>query len=287
MTGSAVFLDTSIQIARFFHAPEMKEKIESTLSRFNISATSLVVKQEFKRRVLKEVRYLLSLFARHKSFNKVRRHVDSQLQDPRQKRKQAMCLHLLDTIGETDAGPESDADRTDRAVLLLELLMEEGLADFENSVDHIFIESGCACATEPVRSDRIGHVDFGIETCSKAGALCGVAAFLASNKPLLRGIAEGIRTTESSKLTEELRKIGAFIDDLPPGATGVESKDPCKTVGDLLIAIESKSVRTFYTINRKESEVLCRCLGQELIFRPAGYDHDDEITDFRNSTTAK
>ncbi len=56
---SAVFLDTSIQIARFVHGPNAKQRIRDCLSRFRFVATGLVVRQEFKRRLLREAKYLL------------------------------------------------------------------------------------------------------------------------------------------------------------------------------------------------------------------------------------
>ena len=47
-----VFLDTSIQIARFVHDKEKKRQIEARIKTFSASTTSIIVKQEFKRRLL-------------------------------------------------------------------------------------------------------------------------------------------------------------------------------------------------------------------------------------------
>lgn len=44
--------------------------------------------------------------------------------------------------------------------------------------------------------------------------------------------------------------------------------DPCLTVGDLLIALESIDEPSFLTINSRESQHLCRALNQTLIVRP-------------------
>jgi hypothetical protein len=73
--GTAVFLDTSIQIARFVHGPETKRRIRERIDQYDLSITGEVVKQEFKRRLLKEAQYLLNLFDRFGSFQRVWRHV--------------------------------------------------------------------------------------------------------------------------------------------------------------------------------------------------------------------
>jgi len=60
MKGSAIFLDTSIQIARFFREKRMKNRIEERLSNYDMVVSSSIVLQEFKRRVLSEALYLLN-----------------------------------------------------------------------------------------------------------------------------------------------------------------------------------------------------------------------------------
>src|SRR5438270_523591 len=54
-----IFLDTSILIARLVHSTEKKQSIERRLAKHSQKVTSLVVRQEFKRRLLREVEYLL------------------------------------------------------------------------------------------------------------------------------------------------------------------------------------------------------------------------------------
>ena len=118
--STAAFLDTSIQIARLIHSPETCRQIDERLQSFDLTTTGLVVRQEFKRRLLKDARYLLDLFLRHQSFARVHRHIVDVL-TPFQRRKQRISLQLLSTLIEDD----SDADRTERAILLLRGLLRE------------------------------------------------------------------------------------------------------------------------------------------------------------------
>jgi len=59
--GTALFLDTSIQIARFVHSRETKDKINERIKQYTLVVSSEVVLQEFKRRLLKEAQYRMAL----------------------------------------------------------------------------------------------------------------------------------------------------------------------------------------------------------------------------------
>ena len=56
--GSAIFIDSSVQLLRFIGNSAVKAQIDRTLSGYGFTATSLVVRQEFKRRFLTDVRYV-------------------------------------------------------------------------------------------------------------------------------------------------------------------------------------------------------------------------------------
>jgi hypothetical protein len=65
----------------------------------------------------------------------------------------------------------------------------------------------------------------------------------------------------------ELENAETFIDAVLNNPCGICEKDPCTTVGDLLIALESHPIPVFVTMNGKESQHLCKALGQHLIVR--------------------
>ena len=116
--GSAVFLDTSIQIARLVHSADQgEEDCASRISEYSLTISSEVVEQEFKRRLLKEAQYLLNQLNRLNSFQKVQRHVIDNL-PPQQNRKRNICLETLQTIFEE----RSDSDLTERAKSYLKIL---------------------------------------------------------------------------------------------------------------------------------------------------------------------
>jgi hypothetical protein len=53
------------------------------------------------------------------------------------------------------------------------------------------------------------------------------------------------------------------------------AENPCRTVGDLLLAIESAQVRNLYTMNYTESQAYCDFLGQDLAVRPNNPEHEE------------
>ncbi len=272
MTGTALFVDTSIQIARFFHAPELKEKISIRIGKYDITATGLVVRYEFKRRVIREAVYLLQQVRKLKSYNKAMRHITDHL-PVQQGRKRNICLEILATILED----QTDEDLTDRAILFLESLIEYGMQDFDDTVDHIFKDSCCACGMTSVRIDAKGKPDLGFLNCRDAGDTCGIGLFLDRCRSFLVRIQEELQKVPTAKMTAELKRIKDFISGYFKNSAAIHLRSPCKHVGDLLIALESRTVPSFYTMNGKESQYLCRILDQDLIVRRRYYTHDDVI----------
>src|ERR1700730_4637461 len=102
-----IFLDTSIQIARMVHGPKTKAGIRDRLAKHKKAYTGLVVRQEFKRRLLKEAEYLLRLLHRYNSFDEVNQHV-IRLFGPWHARKRNICLQ---TLAQVQGG--TDAERTE------------------------------------------------------------------------------------------------------------------------------------------------------------------------------
>jgi hypothetical protein len=272
---SAVFVDTSVQIARVIGSPELKEWIERRLGRYARVVSGLVVRQEFKRRLLKEAKYLLEKLDETKTVVRLRRHLIDHL--PRQlERKRNICLTLLQTIDEQD----NEGDHADRLRSFLHALLRDGMdEEFDSRVNEVVHDSGCACAVRRVQ--RTGpnrdRYEFGTDQCSKSDEPCGVVAFLVGHRELTRAILGRLQELTGDAKTSELANAERFLLRVLEEPSGAERLDPCLKVGDLLIALESVGVPHFYTLNRRESEHLCPVLGQVLIVRPKNDAYDDEV----------
>jgi hypothetical protein len=269
MRGTAIFLDTSIQIAMVVHSKEAKRKIAERLSKYDIRATSEVVRQEFKRRLLKEAKYLMDQLNRRGSFEEVFYHVE-RLPEVFHKRRKHICLQLFGTLF------ENDTDRTERLKLRLHYLLTLGLKSFDKKMDQVITASKCACNKIPIRvKERFARYEFGTEKCSETGSQCGIVEYLVSQKHHMTKLYDALKLIPDAEKTDEIRRSEEFLQRVLIDPSIARSQNPCLTVGDLIIALESNGIPTFYTLNKKESQFFCAVLGQELIVRPIDALKDD------------
>lgn len=259
-----IFLDTSIQIARHVHGPKTKEAIDRRLRQHSRHVTSLVVRQEFKRRLLKEADYLLRLLHRYGSFDEVNQHL-IRLFGPWHNRKRAICLQALAQIHQT-----TDAERTERFRLYLRSLLVTGLRRFDQTVDEVREQSNCACArTEVVEKKKLRQYEFGTDKCSRTvEGLCGIRQFLVQRKDLANRILNYFRSLSPGMKSNEINAAEIFLDSIIDCPDQAQNEDPCLSVGDLLIALESTETSHFLTLNGVESQHYCRVLNQTLIVQP-------------------
>lgn len=259
-----LFLDTSIQIARHVHGPQTKAAIKKRLSLHSKHVTSLVVRQEFKRRLLKEAAYLLNLLHRYQSFDEVNHHV-IRLFGPWHARKRNICLQ---TLAQVHGG--TDGERAERLQLYLRSLLVSGLRRFDQSVDELRTDSGCACARQAVvEKIQLRRYELGNDRCSHAKpGSCGIREFLENRTELATKIAQYLRALPPEKKSAEIQKAETFLAKITDDPAKAAGEDPCLTVGDVLIAMESAGISPFLTLNSTESQHFCRVLGQTMIVHP-------------------
>jgi hypothetical protein len=261
-----LFLDTSIRIAQVVHGRETKAKIAKQIARHERTVTGLVVRQEFKRRLLTEAEYLLRQLHRYKSFQEVQQHLIQLYGDwPSRKRKRNICLQ---TLSQVHGG--SDEELTERLQLYLRSLLVLGLRRFDQQVDTLRTDSGCACArVEVVEKVELRKYVMGPKHCSRIkGAGCGIVQFLTGHAEAREKILQKLRSLPAAEKSKELQAAEKFLEFLGRRLQQAGDEDPCLSVGDLLIALESVGIPAFYTLNSVESQHLCRALGQTLIVRP-------------------
>lgn len=270
-TGTAIFTDTSILIARLLREPEMKKAIEERLASYDITVSSPIVIQEFKRRVINEAIYLMNQLNAKESYERVKRHVINVL--PEQwRRKQRICLNMLEEIFES----ANDGELTDRAKRYLRTLIKFGVPRLRKSLGHIVHGTGCYLSSYPVREKKAyKRYDLVKKRCSSVSNLCNVAEFLKENIGLCKKIFE--KLSELPEKTKELENACEFLKRFIENPDIVHQLDPCLSVGDLLIAIESQIIPDFYTMNYKESKIFCSILSQKLIVRPNNPNTPDTI----------
>ena len=281
--GTAVFLDTSIQIAQIVHADQVKARIKDRLAPYDLRVTGLVVKQEFKRRLLEEVVWCLNQLnhpSTPKTYEELFRHATDFTPRQRENEKRIRQQILMTVMG----GPANDL--TERAKRLLRVMLRTALSVFEGENDHVIRDSGCACASYPIVEKKpYKRYEIGPKKCTECDRKCGVERFLAERDvkiseilAVLRSLPTNERVSADGRRTQ-LGKIEDFINFFQARHETAAENSPCLTVGDLVIALESGGIPTFYTINAKESQYLCRAMGQTMIVRKTYPVHDDIVCD--------
>jgi len=193
----------------------MKNRIRDRVRMYHVSVTGLMVRLEFKRRVLKEAEYLLRQLEHLGSYARLRRHVDDVLPQQAQ-RKRNICVEILDTFFE-----ESDQDLTDRLRLFLRDLIVQGLEEFDKSVDQIMGDSRLACGMVGVRELRkYAKYDLGLRACQTPEACCGIVAFFTDAGMDLRGILHVLTAVDDKEKSREIADTQRFLEDYlrDPGA---------------------------------------------------------------------
>lgn len=269
--GTAIFPDTSIHIARFLREPQMKEAINRRLASYDIIISSPVVIQEFKRRVIHEAVYLMNLLNAKGSYEKVKRHVLNVLPE-QQNRKRNICLNMLEEIFHTGT---DDAELTERAKSYLRTLIKFGVKKLRTQIGHIVGGTGCYLSTCPVKEKiPYKHYELGSKKCSNVCIQCPIVSFLKEKSELCNQMSQCLSSI--SNKTKELESALKFLQDFLSNPDSIHQKDPCYTVGDILIALESHGIPDFYTMNYKESNVYCDILKQKLIVRPNNPENKEE-----------
>jgi hypothetical protein len=192
------------------------------------------------------------------------------VQYPFQKRRATICLNLLAQVT-----GKNDQDKTDRLRARLRVLILTGLSLFDEWLDAPPAASGCACGREEIRErEKRGGTkafEFGRNECSKTKeGECGVESFLADRAPDCAVILSYLSQLPVEKKTKELQQAENFLKTIEANPQKARELNPYLKVGDLIIALESAAVgaKVFYTMNGKESQHLCRPLGQTLIVSP-------------------
>jgi hypothetical protein len=140
---------------------------------------------------------------------------------------------------------------------------------FHDSLDSVLEGTGCYWALIPaIEKKRYRSYNLGKKKCSKSNGRCGIEKFLQEKLSRCRKLLEFLDGLDADQRTEEINSSREFLRKIIEDTANATSLEPCMSVGDLLIALESDNFENFYTKNYKESIFFCDFFGQNLIYRP-------------------
>jgi hypothetical protein len=271
----AVFVDSSIQIAKAIRERPMKEQIAQWLARHDPPVTGLAALQEFKRRVLRECAFLLAKMKKNGSYQNTLDFITSVL--PAQlSRKQHICLLLLHQI----LPGRSDQELTERARLYLRTLLITDEDQFRREWNVIDSGLDCYWARFSIRERRrYSDYDFGETHCSKSLGGCEIGAGINAKLETCRRLLEFLRGLAAERLTRELESARDILERMVMAndSNAIPKEELCLKAGDLLLALDSESAGDFYTMNYRESQAYCDFFEQNLTVRPNNPENDEKM----------
>jgi hypothetical protein len=252
-SNSAIFIDTSVQLLRFMGRSDVKRQIDLQLKSHGFTVTSLIVRQEFKRRFLSDVKYVRDALVKCKlDCGETLRYINQKLGLPVNRRKLSICINIFSEGVFNGRLIPNDGECFK---LLLDTWLDFGLAMFDDSVGQVVRYSECGCG----KSDRLGP-----QKC-KSTDRCEIDAFIRSRNTNGEEILSFLREKSKFPKTKEIEKAEQTLSRWLKDAVSPSSTNPCLNVGDLIISMESAGVPTFYTQNARESQHFCCVNNQTMI----------------------
>ena len=242
-------------------AAKVDEAMGEASGRTKVSG--LVVRQELKRRLLRDASYLYDQLVMKEGFEETQHYLNRLRQHPFHGNKAGICLALMANITGSD-----DDDKTDRLKTKLRTLIMTCLSNFDSWLDQMERGSGCRCAViDPVERKRSGRVTFELGE-NKCGddSLCQVNLFLVMMSGPMDAIRAHLASAAETPSRKQLQAILSFLQAASDPGFNATDLNPCLTVGDLVIALESVAADCdeMYTMNHRDSRALCAALGQNL-----------------------
>lgn len=255
-----MFLDTTVQADRVTAALPTRGAIAKALENCRL-LTSTYVMGEFKQTFLHDAVLFHKLLTDSRTTAEALNRLERYKERPA-KRMVRVFARIM------EEGPE-DKPSMDKPSMLSRLvrMVEWQLVDnFLFNIDRVLDGTGCARArVQPVRCN--GTYNFPVR-CRKADPpRCGVADYIAAHKRQLLAVAEHL-VTDDADLQRLLRSVGSVLEGGSPRG------NTCKSISDLLIALEVPKDAVLATTNTRHFAPLAQVLGGPHLTNPVPENHE-------------
>jgi hypothetical protein len=133
--------------------------------------------------------------------------------------------------------------------------------EFRESIDRVFDDFRCTRATEPPTDDT-GTWTATVPHCTTSNVRCTIVDFMKQHSADLERLVHVLTSLDPTIMTEELRRIAKVAKQTITKSFPWEGTT-CRSVGDLLIALQSKSGKSLVSSNYKEHRQMSVPLGYE------------------------
>lgn len=253
--ASYTFLDTDLHIHRLDFDPSVRAAAEAVFNTNHPTAISAFSLVELKGNYIQNLILLHRKISDADSFERA----VAKIRNTGGRRCFLMFAQLMNLLGGADypINPWSEARR--QLVTYLDAQIEVSWEEFRGSIDNIFNDFECTRATEPPTDDG-ERWSASVPHCTEANTTCIVVNYMKTHVDDLKRLFETLTLLDPTLMTEELRRIRKVA------AETIKNTYPwkgttCRLVGDLLIALQSKSGKVLISSNYKEHAQMCTPLG--------------------------
>ncbi|OGP91557.1 MAG: hypothetical protein A2156_04030 [Deltaproteobacteria bacterium RBG_16_48_10] len=250
---SYTFLDTDLHIHRLDFDPPVRTAAEAVFETNHPTAISAFSLVELKGNYIQNLILVHRKISDSDSFERA----FAKIRSSGGRRSSLMFAQLISLLGGVDypINPWPEARR--QLLTYLDAQIAVSWEEFRSSIDKIFDDLECTRATEPPTDDgeRWSAV---VPHCTKANTRCTVVSYVARHIDNLKRLLEALSSLNPADITKELRSIRKVAAETLKNTYPWEGTT-CRSVGDLLIGLQSNSGKVLISSNYKG--VFCKSSG--------------------------
>lgn len=251
------FFDTDMFIHRLCNDKPVKNYVENLLANKKPTAMSEFSIVEFKGNYI-----ACLILLRRKVFDSDSiQSAFSRVQNSGGRKAALMLAQLVEYIGKADILIKKWDESKNILLTYLDSQISIVWEQFLSSVDQVSRQFKCTRAMEEPE-DNDGKWNATIPKCTKDNSKCEIQNFINKFSHELNKLLSDITKLESSKKTDEIVKIFNFTKALLENNPIFHNQN-CRSVGDLLIGLESKIGLRLISSNYKEHTILSKSLGYD------------------------
>ncbi len=245
------FLDTDIYFHRISTDPPVREAARDIYINSRPTAISEFSFVELKSAYLQDLKLLREKIAKSESFERAYNRVFST----GGRKAERMLSRLLSYLGGEDFSINPWEEAQQNLLVLIDTQIQVSWIEFSRSVDSVFRDFNCTRAGEEPTSENNKWI-ITISKCTNENKKCKIIDFIDQFRKELKALITHIKDMESDDKTKELERIKKACEKTLNGQFPWEGSG-CRTVGDLLIALQSKSGKELVSSNHREHSQMC------------------------------
>jgi len=253
--NSYTFLDTDLHIHRLDFDPPVRAAATAIFENDRPTAISAFSLVELKGNYIQDLILLRRKISDSDSFETA----VARIRNAGGRRCFLMLAQFINSLGGVNypINPWLEARR--QILAYLDGQITASWEEFRGGIDRVFDDFRCTRATEPPTDDA-GTWSATVPHCNASNTKCSIVDFMRQHAADLEHLVQVLTTLDPTIMTEELRRIAKVAEQTITRSYPWEGTT-CRNVGDLLIALQSKSGKVLVSSNYKEHTQMSVPLG--------------------------